>query len=124
MAATEQQPIENELEKLLKDYQILQEQLRSIAMQLEQFQAQKIESERAKEELEKSTGKVYLSVGGVIVETTKENALSDIYDRHALVETRFTAYNKQYTDLRNKEKALNEKITKIYKQSQGQQGVA
>ena len=124
MAATEQQPIENELEKLLKDYQILQEQLRSIAMQLEQFQAQKIESERAKEELEKSTGKVYLSVGGVIVETTKENALSDIYDRYALVETRLTAYNKQYTDLRSKEKALNEKITKIYKQSQGQQGVA
>ena len=124
MAATEQNPTENELEKLLKDYQILQEQLRSIAMQLEQFQAQKMESERAKEELDKSTGKVYLSVGGVIVETTKEKALSDISDRHSLLETRLTSYNKQYTDLRNKEKTLNEKITKIYKQGQGQQGVA
>jgi prefoldin beta subunit len=97
----------------------LQEQLRNVALQLEQFQSQKIDLERAKEELGKATGKVYISVGGVIVETTKEKALSDITDRSALTETRLQSANKQYTEFRSKEKQLNEKITQLYKQSQG-----
>jgi|GEM_PF-834038 chaperonin cofactor prefoldin len=117
--ATEAQPQENELEKLLKDYQILQEQLRSIALQLEQFNGQKIDMERAKEELDKAAGKVYITVGGVIVETSKEKALVDIKDRSALTETRLLSANKTYTELRNREKQLNERITKIYKQAQG-----
>lgn len=117
MAAEQTQ--ENELEKLLKDYQIIQEQLRSMALQVEQFQGQKLDLGRAKEELEKSTGKVYLTVGGVIVETNKEKALSDINDRSSLTDTRLQSANKQYTDLRSREKLMNEKITKLYKQSQG-----
>lgn len=118
MAAGEQ-PQENELEKLLKDYQVLQEQLRSVALQLEQFQAQRLDMERAREELEKATGKVYISVGGVIVETSREKALADISDRSSLTETRLQSANKTYTDLRGREKLLNERITKLYRQAQG-----
>ena len=118
MMATEQ-PQENELEKLLKDYQVLQEQLRSMAMQVEQLQAQSLDMGRAKEELDKASGKVYISVGGVIVETTKEKAVSDIKDRSSLTETRLQSANKMYADLRSKEKQLNEKITRLYKQAQG-----
>lgn len=109
---------EQEVEKLLKDYQITQEQLRTVAMQLEQLQAQKLEMERAKEELEKASGKVYFSVGGVIVETTKEKALSDINDRHELTAARLQSINKQYTDIRAREKQLNEELTRLYKQGQ------
>lgn len=111
---------EPELEKLLKDYQILQEQLRAVALQLEQLQGQKIDMQRAKEELEKATGKVYITVGGVIVETNREKALVDIADRSSLTEARIESINKQYTELRNREKQLNGRITSIYKQSQGQ----
>lgn len=116
-----EEPQENELERLLKDYQMLQDQLRSAALQLEQLQSQKIEMDRAREELGSATGKVYMSVGGVIVETPKEKALADLNDRSSLAEARITSTNKQYTELRNKEKTLNEKITKLYKQSQGVQ---
>lgn len=119
MATGAQQPQENELEKLLKDYQILQEQLRSVALQVEQFQSQKMDMDRAVEELGKSNGKVYISVGGVIVETTKEKASEDLKDRLSLTETRLQSANKTYTDLRNREKQLNERITGLYRQAQG-----
>ncbi|HUB92761.1 MAG TPA: prefoldin subunit [Candidatus Saccharimonadales bacterium] len=117
--ATEAQTQENELEKLLKDYQVLQEQLRSMALQVEQLQSQKMDMERAKEELDKATGKVYISVGGVIVETAKDKALAEIKDRSALNETRFQSANKTYADLRGREKLLNERITKLYRHAQG-----
>ncbi len=109
---------EQEVEKLLKDYQTTQEQLRTLAIQLEQFQAQKLEMERAKEELGKASGKVYFSVGGVIVETTKEKALTDINDRHELTSARLQSINKQYTDVKARERQLNEELTRLYKQGQ------
>ena len=114
-----QQPTEQEVEKMLKDYQQVQEQLRLFAIQLEQLKAQKAEFERANEEVGKATGRVYMSVGGVIVETTKQKALDDLKDRSELSETRIQSITKQYDQLRSREKQLNEQITAIYKSSQG-----
>ena len=108
-----------DLEKMLKDYQVIQDQLRSVALQLDQLQAQKIDMEKAKEELDKAQGRVYITVGGVMVETTKEKALTDISERVSLNKARIDSINKQYTELRNREKQLNEKITSVYKSSQG-----
>ena len=108
-----------DLEKMLKDYQVIQDQLRSVALQLDQLQAQKIDMEKAKEELDKALGKVYITVGGVMVETTKEKALADISERASLNKARIDSMNKQYTELRNREKQLNEKITSVYKSGQG-----
>ncbi len=108
-----------DLEKMLKDYQVIQDQLRSVALQLDQLQAQKIDMEKAREELDKAQGKVYITVGGVMVETTKEKALTDISERVSLNKARIDSMNKQYTELRNREKQLNEKITSVYKSSQG-----
>ena len=119
MATGETQSQESELEKALKEYQIVQEQLRSVAMQLEQLQGQKMDMDRANEELSKAEGKVYISVGGVIVETTKDKALADIKDRSELNAVRLQNANRSYTDLRNKEKTLNDKITGMYRKSQG-----
>ncbi len=116
MAQADSTQTEHEVEKLLKDYQTTQEQLRTLAIQLEQFQAQKIEMERAKEELEKASGKVYFSVGGVIVETTKDKAITDINDRYSLTTARLQSFNKQYNEVKGREKQLNEKLTQLYKQ--------
>src|SRR5271156_2633541 len=82
------QPNEQDIEKMVKDYQMIQEQLRVFAIQLDQLKNQKAELERASEEITKSTGKVYISVGGVIVEPTKDKAETDIKDRSELSETR------------------------------------
>jgi chaperonin cofactor prefoldin len=110
---------EQELEKLVKDYQMLQEQMRSAALQLDQLQNQKADLERAKAEIEKATGKVYVTIGNVIVETTKEKALSDIKEKGELTEARILSSNKHYTELKNKEKTTSERITQLYKQGGG-----
>ncbi len=110
---------ENEAEKTVRDYQMLQEQLRATSMQLDQLQIQKTELARAKEEVGGSSGRVYITVGGVIVETNKEKALADIKDKEELAEVRIGSLTKQLNELRAKEKQIGEKITQLYKQGQG-----
>ncbi len=116
-----QQPNEQDIEKMVRDYQVVQEQLRMYAVQLEQLKAQKVELERANEEVGGSSGKVYISVGGVIVETTKDKALADLKDRVELSDTRISSVTKQFNELRSREKQLSERITEIYKSTQGGQ---
>lgn len=112
-------PQDQEPDKLLRNYQAVQEQLRSAAMQLDQLQGQKAELERAKEEVTNSSGKVYVTIGGVIVETDKAKALGDIKERSEVADVRITSLNRQFSDLKAKEKQLGEKITELYKKSQG-----
>lgn len=111
--AQQQNSGENETEKLVSDYQLVQEQLRASALQLEQLQAQKAELERAKEEVSNATGKVYVSVGGVIVEMEKQKALEDIGSRAELAQVRIGSVTKQYNDMKAKEKQLGEKLTQM-----------
>ena len=118
--ATQPKPTgQEEAEQAVRDYQIVQEQLRASAMQLNQFQNQKAELDRAKGEVDAAKGKVYVTVGGVIVETAKEKALADIKERSELADVRIGSLTKQYNDLKAKEKQLADKLTQMYKQSQG-----
>ena len=98
---------------------MLQEQMRSATLQLDQLQIQKAELEKAKDEVGGASGKVYITVGSVIVETNKDKALSDIKEKAELTEVRIGSLTKQLNDLKTKEKTLGEKITQLYKQSQG-----
>jgi prefoldin beta subunit len=117
--ATQQSDGAQEAEKMIRDYQIVQEQLRSASMQLEQLQVQKAELAKAQEEITASSGKVYITVGGVIIETTKQKALEDIKGRSEITEVRISSVTKQYTELKSRDKQLGEKLAQIYKQSQG-----
>ena len=110
---------EREAEQAVRDYQMVQEQLRSAAMQLNQLQNQKAELTRAKEEVTGSKGRVYVTVGGVIVETTREKALSDIKERSELAEVRIASLTKQYNEFKGRETTLGDRLTQIYKQTQG-----
>lgn len=106
-------PNPQDVEKMIRDYQMIQEQIRSYSIQVEQLSLQKSELETAKEEVEKSTGKVYVTVGGVIVETKKDVALKNIDDRSESSVVRLQSANKQLNELRTKEKNLREKITQL-----------
>ena len=120
MATTNPPNQEQELEKLVKDYQMLQEQMRSAALQLDQLQNQKADLDRATKEIEGSTGKVYVTIGNVIVETPKEKALTEIKEKGELTEARLLSANKHYTELKNREKTTSERITQLYKQGGGE----
>jgi len=110
-----QQPEEKDIEKMIRDYQMVQEQMRIFAIQLEQLKAQKVDLERAHQEVSGSSGKVFMSVGGIIIETTKEKAVTDLKDRSELADTRIKSITKQFDELKSREKQLSEKITEIYK---------
>lgn len=118
--ATQPQPAgQDEAERAVRDYQMVQEQMRSAAVQLNQLQSQKAELEKAQAEVGSATGKVYVTMGGVIVETNKEKALADIRERSELAEVRIGSLTKQLSELKSKEKQLGERLTQMYKQAQG-----
>jgi prefoldin beta subunit len=102
---------QDQIEKLTKEYQMLQEQLQSVAMQKEQFTELKEEYKLALAEVEKSTGKIYLSIGGVIVESQKDGAVKDIKEKQDSTEMRLGIAAKQYDELMKKEQSLRAEIT-------------
>jgi prefoldin beta subunit len=100
-----------QLEKITRDYQMIQEQLQALTMQREQFAGQKAELKDAMESLEKSTGKVFYAVGGAIVELTKEAAIKDIKEKQDSTEMRLSILSKQYDELSKREQSLRADIT-------------
>ncbi len=110
-------PNAQQVEKIVMEYQTVAEQLRSISMQIDQLNLQKDELSSAEKEVGNAAGKIYRGIGGVIVETQKEDALADIKDKMELNELRLKTANKQYTDLKNREKELREKISGIAPQA-------
>ena len=58
------------------------------------------------DELVKAKGKVYSTVGGVMVETTKDEAAKSVKERQDSVEMRLSIISKQYDESVKKEKAL------------------
>lgn len=106
---------QDQIEKLTKDYQLLQDQLQSIAMQKEQFTEMKEEYKEAMVEVEKSAGKVYLSIGGVIVEVPKDQATKDIKEKQESTDMRLSIVTKQYEELLKREQSLRTEITNALK---------
>jgi prefoldin beta subunit len=113
-----------ELEKLTREYQMVQEQLQSLAMQREQFASQKEEQKEAMEQVEKATGKVFLAIGGAIVETTKAEALKNLKERQDSTELRLSLVGKQHDEFAKKERSMRDEITKALQGMQGAQGQA
>jgi chaperonin cofactor prefoldin len=108
-----------EIEKLSREYSILQEQIQSLAMQREQFLERKEEEKEAFKEIEGSTGKVYLAVGGAIVEVQKDYALKNIKEKEEVSDMRVSIVKKQYDELVKKEQALRNEINTAIKGLKG-----
>lgn len=105
----------DEIEKMTRDYQVMQEQLQSLAIQKEQFSSQKEELKDALAELEKAAGKIYVAIGGVMVEQKKDEAVKDVKERQETLDMRLSIITKQLDDLSKKEKSLREEITTVLK---------
>ncbi|MDE1856544.1 MAG: prefoldin subunit [Candidatus Micrarchaeota archaeon] len=106
---------QQQMEKLSRDYQTVQEQLQTLAVQKGQFSAQKEELKDALAEIEKSAGKIYSAIGGVIVEVSKEEAKGQITEQQSSIEMRLGIIGKQYDDAVKKEQTLRETITSALK---------
>ena len=105
----------SELEKVTRDYQMLQEQLQGLAMQKEQFKDQKEEIRQALEETEKAKGKIFLAVGGIMVDVDKETATKSLKERQESATMRMTIIERQFEDASKKEQSLRAEITAALK---------
>ncbi|MDE1868598.1 MAG: prefoldin subunit [Candidatus Micrarchaeota archaeon] len=105
----------DQIEKMTRDYQVMQEQLQSLAIQKEQFSGQKEELKEAMSELEKAAGKIYVAIGGVMVEQKKDEAVKSVKERQETLDMRLSIITKQLDDLSKKEKSLREEITTVLK---------
>lgn len=112
-----------ELNRSLIEYENLEKQLEVLLIQKHQLQIQVNEIRHALEELKKSNGEVYRSVGAIMLHTTKEAAESDLKERNELIEVKLNAISKQEEKLRStvmdSQKKLQEKM-KEYGKAGGQ----
>lgn len=100
-----------QLEKLSKEYQEVQMQMQSLALQKMQLGEQREEYLEAQKQLESATGKVYTEVGGLIVETTKDEAAKGLKDRLETADMRLGITNKQYDEVSKREQSLRGTLT-------------
>jgi len=100
---------------MTRDYQMLQETLQTMAMQKEQFKEQKEEVKAALEEAEKAKGKIFLAVGGIMVDVTKETAIKNLKEKQESVTMRLTILEKQAEEGSKKEQAMRAEITAALK---------
>ena len=105
----------DQLEKLTREYQTLQEQLQSLAVQREQFREQKAELKDALAEAEKAKGKIYLAIGGIMVDVSKETAVKDLKEKEESNSMRLNIVEKQFEDVSKKEQSLRTEITTALK---------
>lgn len=99
-----------ELEKSLMEYDNLEKQLQVIVLQKHQLQLQLNEIGLAEEELKKSKGEIYKSLGVVMVKSNKEDADKDLRERKELVNMRLGTMAKQEEKLRSSVMTLQKKL--------------
>lgn len=104
-----------EIEKLTKEYQNIQMQIQNLTFQKMQFNQQKEGYKEAEKELQVSSGRVYLEIGGLIVETTKEKALEDLKDKMESAEMRLGIILKQYNEVNKREQSIRQTLTEEFK---------
>jgi prefoldin beta subunit len=91
---------DDDLNKELIEYENMEKQLEVLLIQKHQLQIQANEIRHALEELKKSQGEVYRSVGSIMIHTTREAADADLKERDELIEVKLNAINKQEEKLR------------------------
>ena len=109
------------LQEQLMKLQKTQQNLQSIAMQRQQVDMEKLETEKALEELKKASDDdtVYKHAGSILIKSTKQELVSELEERGELAKTRTTVLDKQKARL---EETLKEQETKLNELMKGASG--
>jgi prefoldin beta subunit len=91
---------DDDLNRELIEYENMEKQLEVLLIQKHQLQIQTNEIRHALDELKKSQGEVYRSVGSIMIHTTREAAEADLKERDELIEVKLNAISKQEEKLR------------------------
>lgn len=106
------------LQEQLMKMQQSQQNLQSIMTQKQHLEMEKVETEKALEELKKAAEDehVYKHAGSILIKSTKKELIDELEERKEMAKTRSTVLEKQ--ELRIKE-SLKEQETKITEMMRG-----
>jgi len=91
--------------------QMLEQNIHSISMQKQQFQAQLFEVEGALKELS-SASNAFKIVGGIMISSEKDVLVKDLDGKKELLELRVQSLEKQEKQLQEKAKKVQEEVLK------------
>lgn len=99
-----------ETENKIAQLQMLEQNAQNITMQKQTLQAQLIEVNNAKEEVEKSKGLVYKIIGSVMVSSNKEDVKKDLDSKKEVLDLKIKSIEKQENQLREKASKMQEEV--------------
>ena len=115
---------ENELPPWLKEQisrlQQLQQNLQAIMMQKQQIELEIVETERAMEELSKTTtsDSIYKAAGPLLIKSEKDTIEKDLTEKKKLANTRVILLGKQELRVKENLKEVENKINQMLKGTQ------
>jgi len=115
---------ENELPPWLKEQisrlQQLQQNLQAIMMQKQQIELEIVETERALEELSKTTtsDSIYKAAGPLLIKDDKDTIEKDLNEKKELANTRVMVLGKQELRVKENLKEVENKINQMLKGTQ------
>lgn len=99
----------------LKQLQVLEQSLRALLSQKQQFQAQLIEIESAMIELEKSNVS-YKIIGNIMVSAKKEDLKKDLQEKKEVFSARVKMLEQQESRVRSEAEKLHKELMKEMKE--------
>ena len=116
-----QQQIPPWLQQQVERLQQMQQNLQMVNIQRQQVDSERLESERALEELKKagSDQTVYKQAGSILIKSTKADLVEALEERKTLAATRSQVLARQEERLKESLKEAEEKITSMLKGGPG-----
>ncbi len=109
------------LQEQLSKLQQTQQNLQSILAQKQQLELEKLETEKAFDELKKATDDtpVFKHAGSILIKSTKTNLISELEEKIELGKTSMTVIEKQEERLKQSLKEQEAKIQELMKNPSG-----
>ncbi len=99
-------------EQGIAQLQMFEMNLKNLAMQRQNFQMHITETETALEELEKTNNNPFKIVGGIMIESTKDELKKELTSRKEIVELRIKNLEKQENQLKERADLLQKSVLK------------
>ena len=99
----------NETARKIQELQVLEHNHQAFLMQKQTIQIEMNEVLNALEEISKAKGEIYKVLGGVMIESSRENVLKDLEEKKKVLGLKISTIEKQ-------EKIIDDKISSVRKE--------
>jgi len=97
-------------EEQIAQLQVIEQNLTNSMMQRQTFQNQILEIENALKELENAKGKSYKILGGIMIESNKDDLVKDLKEKKDVLDLRLKTIKKQEDTLKNKAQDIQKEV--------------